>query len=97
MKANWDSLVLRSRITRDHQQLLYQEGVVTRMLSPEDLITRYTGGSATLPAGTAMFCGTMPLMAPMGFATEFKMELEDPVQNRILHHQYSVRVLPYND
>ena len=44
-----------------------------------------------------MFCGTMPLLAPMGPATEFKMELEDPVQNRILSHQYRVRVLPYND
>jgi hypothetical protein len=33
----------------------------------------------------------------MGFATEFKMELEDPVQHRTLRHQYSVRVLPYND
>ncbi len=97
MKDHWDSLVLRSWITRDHQQTLYQQGVVTRMLSPEDLIARYTGGGTTLPAGTAMFCGTMPLLAPMGFATDFKMELEDPVRNRILHHQYRVRPLPYND
>jgi hypothetical protein len=97
MKSYWDSLVLRSWITRDQQQMLYQQGVVTRMLSPEGLIARYTGGSTTLPAGTAMFCGTMPLLAPMGPATEFKMELEDPGQNRTLRHQYSVRVLPYND
>src|ERR1700729_1284466 len=87
LKAYWDSLVLRSWITRDQQQMLYQQGVVTRMLSPEDLIARYTGGSTTLPPGTAMFCGTMPLLAPMGPAAEFKMELEDPVQNRTLRHQ----------
>src|ERR1700726_1179459 len=61
MKDHWDALVLRSWITRDHQRRLYQEGVVTRMLAPEDLIARYTGG-ATLPSGTAMFCGTMPLL-----------------------------------
>jgi hypothetical protein len=97
MKDHWDSLVLRSWITRDNQQMLYQEGVVTRMLAPEDLIARYTGGGATLPSGTAMFCGTMPLLAPIGTAAEFQMELEDPVLGRKLRHRYSTRELPYND
>jgi Protein of unknown function (DUF2848) len=97
MKDHWDSLVLRSWITRDNQQMLYQEGVVTRMLAPEDLIARYTGGGATLPGGTAMFCGTMPLLAPIGTAAEFQMELEDPVLGRKLRHWYSTRELPYND
>jgi hypothetical protein len=96
MKDHWDSLVLRSWITRD-QQMLYQEGVVTRMLAPEDLIGRYTGGGATLPGGTAMFCGTMPLLAPIGPAAAFQMELEDPVLGRKLRHRYSTRELPYND
>jgi hypothetical protein len=97
VKDHWDALVLRSWIARNNQQLLYQEGVVTGMLAPEDLIARYTGGSATLPAGTAMFCGTMPLLAPIGPAAEFRMELEDPVLGRALHHRYSTRELPYND
>jgi Protein of unknown function (DUF2848) len=97
MKDHWDSLVLRSWITRDHQQMLYQEGMVTRMLAPEDLIARYTGGGATLPSGTAMFCGTIPLLAPIGPAAEFQMELEDPVLGRKLRHRYSTRELPYND
>lgn len=97
MKDHWDSLVLRSWITRENQQMLYQEGVVTRMLSPEDLIGRYTGGGATLPSGTAMFCGTMPLLAPIGPGAEFQMELEDPVLGRKLRHRYSTRELPYND
>jgi len=96
MKDHWDSLVLRSWVTRD-QQMLYQEGVVTRMLAPEDLIGRYTGGRATLPSGTAMFCGTMPLLTPIGPAVEFQMELEDPVLGRKLRHRYSTRELPYND
>jgi hypothetical protein len=97
VKLHWDSLLLRSWVTRDDQQLLYQQGVVTRMLPPADLIARYTGGCAALPAGTVMFCGTMPLLAPMGSATVFKMELEDPVHRRSLRHQYSVRALPYSD
>jgi hypothetical protein len=97
MKDHWDALVLRSWITRNDEQLLYQEGVVTRMLAPEDLIARYTGSGSTLPIGTAMFCGTMPLLAPFGPAAEFRMELEDPVLRRKLCHRYSTRELPYND
>lgn len=97
MKDHWDSLILRSWIIRDNQQVLYQQGVVTRMLSPVDLIARYTGGSTDLAIGTAMFCGTMPLLVPIGPTAEFQMELEDPVLHRTLRHRYSVRELPYND
>ena len=97
MKDHWDKLLLRSWITRDHQRMLYQQGLVTRMLTPENLIARYTGGGTALPVGTAMFCGTVPLLAPIGPAADFEMELEDPVLNRTLRHQYSVRELPYND
>jgi hypothetical protein len=97
MKDHWDSLLLRSWITRENESILYQQGVVTRMLAPEDLILRYTGGSPSLPVGTAMFCGTMPLLAPMGPAARFELELEDPVRHRTLRHHYSVRELPYND
>jgi Protein of unknown function (DUF2848) len=96
-QKHWDALVLRSWITRDHRKGLYQEGVVTRMLAPEELIARYTGGGTTLPIGTAMFCGTMPLLLPIGPAAEFQMELEDPILGRTLRHRYSTRELPYND
>jgi hypothetical protein len=97
MKDHWDKLLLRSWITRNHQRTLYQQSLVTRLLTPEDVIARYTGGGSALPAATAMFCGTVPLLAPIGPAAHFEMELEDPVRNRTLRHQYSVRELPYND
>jgi Protein of unknown function (DUF2848) len=97
LKDHWDNLVLRSWITRDNQRILYQEGNVARMLAPENLIARYSGGGQSLPVGTAMFCGTMPLLEPIGPATEFQMELEDPILRRTLRHHYSVRELPYND
>jgi hypothetical protein len=97
MKDHWDTLVLRSWITRDGQKILYQEGVVARMLAPEDLIARYTDGGNSLAQGTIMFCGTMPLLAPIGRSDDFEMELEDPVLGRKLQHRYSTRELPYND
>lgn len=97
LQGHWDSLVLRSWITRDGKTELYQEGTVTRMLAPLDLIARYTGGDKTLPIGTAMYCGTMPLLAKIGSAQRFEMELEDPVLGRSLRHSYAARELPYND
>jgi hypothetical protein len=97
LQAHWDSLVLRSWVTRGGKRDLYQEGAVTRMLAPEDVIGRYTRGSSSLPVGTAMFCGTMPLLAPMGPAELFEMEIEDPVRGVKLQHSYRTRTLPYQD
>ncbi len=95
--GHWDRLMLRSWVTRGKGQELYQEGAVTRMLAPLDLIARYREGDLQLPAATAMFCGTMPLVAEMGGARLFEMELEDPVMKRSLRHRYMARELAYND
>lgn len=97
VREHWDKLLLRSWVTRNGERQLYQQGAVTRMLAPEDLVTRYTGGCEELPVGTAMFCGTMPLLAAMGPAEEFAMEIEDPVRGCTLRHSYRTRVLPYQD
>jgi hypothetical protein len=96
VEGHWDSLMLRSWVTRDGKTELYQEGPVSRMLAPRDLMTRYGGGD-TLPVGTAMYCGTLPLLAPMGAAERFELELEDPVLGRRLRHSYATRELQYND
>ena len=97
VQDHWDSLILRSWVTRDGETELYQEGLVTRMLAPLDLIARYTGGEGKLPVGAAMYCGTMPVLTKMGAAQHFEMELEDPVRGRRLRHGYDSRELPYND
>jgi hypothetical protein len=97
VKDHWDELLLRSYVHREGHRLLYQEGAVTRMLSPADLISRLTVGGAELPVGTAMYCGTMPLLQSMGPSERFELELEDPVRQRTLKHSYCVRTLPYSD
>ncbi len=97
VKGHWDSLILRSWATRNGKRELYQEGPVTRMLAPEDLMSRYLKGNGTLPAGTAMYCGTLPVLGTIGGAERFEIELEDPIQNRRLQHAYNARMLPYND
>jgi hypothetical protein len=97
VKNHWDSLVLRSWVTRNGKRALYQEGNVTTMLAPQDLISRLLRGDGNLPVGTVMFCGTLPVAGPAGGGERFEIELEDPVRKRSLRHGYEVRSLAYAD
>jgi len=85
VKDHWERLVLRSWADGE----LYQEGSVTAMRSPEDLLSRYP-----LKPGWAMFCGTLAAKGGIRPAHVFRMELEDPVRKRKLAHEYRITVLP---
>jgi Protein of unknown function (DUF2848) len=97
VKDHWDSLILRSWMTHDGRRELYQEGSVTRMRAPNDLIGRYLERDGSLPVGTVMYCGTLPALGKIATGDLFEIELEDPVRRRSLKHGYSARILPYND
>jgi hypothetical protein len=85
VKPHWERLVLRAWADGE----LYQEGPVTAMRSPEDLMGKYP-----LKAGYAMFCGTLAAKGGIRPAARFSMELEDPVLQRKLRHDYAITVLP---
>ena len=85
VKPHWERLMLRSWTDGK----LYQEGPVTVIRSPEDLMSRYP-----LKPGYAMFCGTLAAKDGIRGGARFTMELEDPVLKRKLSHEYRVRVLP---
>ena len=86
VKPHWDKLVLRSWA----DGTLYQEGPVTAMRSPEDLLSRH----GHIPAGWAMFCGTLAAKGGIRPADVFRMELDDPIKKRKLTHEYRIHVLP---
>ena len=96
LESHWDRLVLRSHVTRGGKRRLYQEGEVTQMLAPRDLLARLSG-SPELPAGTAMFCGTLPVRGEIGGGERFEIELHDPVKRRSLKHEYAVHELAIAD
>jgi hypothetical protein len=85
VKPHWEKLMLRSWSDGE----LYQEGPVTAMRSPEDLLSRYP-----LKPAWAMFCGTLAAKGGIRPANVFRMELEDPVRKRKLSHEYRISVLP---
>ena len=94
VKPHWDKLKLRSYVPGDGgARRLYQEGPVTNMRSPEELIKLYTGGD-TLAPGTAMYCGTFAVHGGISYSGTFEMELDDPVLGRKLTHGYKIVQLP---
>ncbi len=93
VKPHWEKLTLRSFVSDSGAPRLYQEGTVSNMRPPEELIKLYTGGDRLAP-GTAMFCGTFAVQGGFSYGGTFDMELEDPVLGRKLTHGYKIVSLP---
>jgi hypothetical protein len=94
VRAHWDQLVLRSFIGAGPERTLYQEGSVTSMLEPNELITRYGEAGGALTDGTVMFCGTLAARGGVRPSPHFLFEIDDPVMGRKIRHEYSVSCLP---
>ena len=96
---HWDKLMLRAFIPgKDGPEkggrVLYQEGAVAGMLSPADLIGRYTNGGTALTDGSIMFCGTFAAKGGIRPADRFDYELEDPVRGAKITSGYAIKTLP---
>lgn len=90
----WDELIIRSYIVENGVEVLYQEGPLASLRTPQDLVAGYTGGAAVLPAGAGMTCGTVGAIGGIRPSVDFTMELHDPRRQRTLRHRYHVETLP---
>lgn len=95
VEGHWDDLVIRSWATIAGDRVLYQEGNVTVMRHPRELMELYAErtGLAFGP-GFAMYGGTFAAMGGIRWADEFEFSIEDPVLKRRISHKYSVKSLP---
>jgi hypothetical protein len=89
---HWDSIILRSFATIGGERVLYQEGTLSAMLPPNELIA--IGFGQELPDGTAMFGGTFAAKGGIRPAERFDFEMVDPVLGRSIRHGYSIVTLP---
>ncbi|VVE36559.1 DUF2848 domain-containing protein [Pandoraea soli] len=92
---HWDQLMLRSWVTCDGERRLYQEGTVASLLSPQELMDKL--GPDGLPAGAAMFCGTLAAIGGVAGGEQFEIELHDPVLGRTIRHRYATQALAIAD
>lgn len=91
---HWDQLIIRSWIDENDTQTLYQEGPLSSLRTPQDLILGLTGGEAALPENTGMICGTVGAIGGIRPSARFTMELFDPVLKRRIRHGYTIETLP---
>ena len=89
--GHWDQLILRAYVTIDGKRLKYQEGPLSAMRNPSDLMSR---ARAEFVAGTIMFCGTLGAIGGIRPAAQFKAMIEDPVLGRETSCEYDIDVLP---
>lgn len=94
--GHWDQLMMRCYRTLDGDRALYQEGSVTSLLHPLDLMGKWQG-IPDLQEGDALLCGTQAVIAQLGFGERFELELYDPVLDRTLRHQYDVTILSVDE
>jgi hypothetical protein len=90
---HWDKLMLRAHISEQGKRVLYQEGAVTAMLDPLELIGKYRGKTG-LADGTLMFCGTLSARGGVRPSEVFEVELDDPVLGRKIQHRYRIGTMP---
>lgn len=90
---HWDELILRSWISNGSGDELYQEGSVSTLLHPLDMLSAFKKTGGKTENGTLIFGGTLPVIGKIRPARDFRMEMFDPVLGRSLTHNYSVRDL----
>ncbi|MEJ2377635.1 MAG: DUF2848 family protein, partial [Pseudolabrys sp.] len=91
--GHWEQLIVRAFATIDGKRVAYQDGPLSAMRHPSELIEKIRPGAALAP-GTVMFCGTLGAIGGIRPATRFEMVLEDPVLSRSMSHAYDIEVLP---
>ncbi|MBI2358485.1 MAG: DUF2848 family protein [Deltaproteobacteria bacterium] len=91
VRERWDGLVLRSWVGDKGREQLYQEGPMSAVLPPEELLGILRRRIGKLVDGAAIFTGTIPLIggafAPRPY---FEAELFDPKTKRSLRCAYRV-------
>lgn len=91
--ASWDNIELVSDRIVDGVRTTYQRGKMAAVRKPEDLIGDYFDGLEELPAGVAMYTGTIPTIGDITGADYFTMALVDPGNGRALWPGYDAWVL----
>jgi hypothetical protein len=94
LRGRWDSLELRAHVMIGGERVLYQEGSLALMRTPDDLIARYAAGGGAMKAGTVMMSGTLNAIGGIRPASRFEMRLEDPATGRAITHAYDISELP---
>lgn len=91
VSPHWDRLVLRA--FSGNGRRLYQEGPVTEMLDPEEIMRRVERRTGASLDGVLVFSGTLPLAGELEYGDRFAVELADEETGRTLALEYAVNAI----
>lgn len=94
LERHWERLQIRSHIIEGGNKVLYQDGGVSGLLTPSELLKHYEAENGAFENGTLMFGGTCGAIGRVRFSRNFSVELIDPVRQRIIAHSYEVIPVP---
>jgi hypothetical protein len=96
VSGHWDQLQLQATILENGADVVYQNGLVTAMRSPQELIELFGKEDATggFRDGDTMMCGTLAAIGGIRAASRFSLTLNDPVLGRSISHSYDIIALP---
>jgi hypothetical protein len=94
VKDHWDRLEMTSYIEEQGSEIIYQQGTLSAMLTPDDLFAALKREGEAFEPGTAMLCGTLPAQGGVRPSQSFEMTLNDPALGRGMSHRYEVVTLP---
>ena len=84
-----ERLILCCEIRENGEWMLYQEGTLAMIRPLGDLVAQ-----SGLDTGGAMLCGTLGAIGGVRPASDYRMQLRDPVLERSLYLEYRASALP---
>lgn len=97
VREHWDELILKMEVKNMEEEsfTIYQEGKVSKIMLPEELIKLAVEEKPIYTKNPSIFSGTVPILTKdVLFSKIYKMTLKDPVLEREITHTYKVITLP---
>ena len=92
--GHWDELALRCRQVVDGKEILYQEGALSRLMAPKELMAFVRSKIGAPLDGTIVFSGTMAaITGGFVYGSRLSAELVDPKLDRRLALEYDIHPL----
>jgi len=94
LRDRWDNFTLRSWVGENGRERLYQQGRMSALLKPEDLLAILRRRLGKLVDGAAIYTGTIPLIGgAFAFKSYFEAELCDESTSRSLSCGYRIQLV----
>ena len=93
VEDHWDELMLRSSINGPEGRQVYQEGRLSALLRPRDVLAAINPLIGGYLSGLVIYLGTLATKGEIKFSDRFEAELVDEVRGQALYCGYSIELI----